>query len=150
MTITDAALQTAAALRASAGAPITDHSHVPSSACSTDNPASAVIRDVLSRVGDKWSLLVIGLLHDRPMRFTALQRQVDGISHRMLTQTLRNLERDGLVSRTAYAEVPPRVEYAATPLGRSLAEPVLGLVGWAAANHTEITASREAFDDAAG
>ncbi|KRE31545.1 transcriptional regulator [Agromyces sp. Soil535] len=106
------------------------------------------MRDVLSRVGDKWSLLVIGLLDERPLRFTELQRRIDGISHRMLTQTLRNLQRDGLVSRTSYAEIPPRVEYASTDLGRSLAEPVLGLVGWAAANHEEITAARDVFDAA--
>lgn len=117
-------------------------------ACSTDNPASSTIRDVLSRVGDKWSLLVIGLLHDHPLRFTELQRRIDGISHRMLTQTLRNLERDGLVSRTAYAEIPPRVEYAATQLGRSLAVPVLELAGWAAANHERITSARYAYDAA--
>jgi DNA-binding HxlR family transcriptional regulator len=116
--------------------------------CSTDNPGSSVIRDVLSRVGDKWSLLVIALLHDRPLRFTELQRRVDGISHRMLTQTLRNLQRDGLVSRTSYAEIPPRVEYAATELGRSLARPVLGLVGWASENHERITSARDAFDEA--
>lgn len=131
------------------GGPLHDgHPHVSPSTCSAENPESDIIRDVLSRVGDKWSLLVIGLLHDQPLRFTELQRRVDGISHRMLTQTLRNLERDGLVSRRAYPEIPPRVEYAATELGRSLAEPVLGLVGWAAANHEEITAARETYDAA--
>lgn len=114
--------------------------------CSTDNPASGVIREVLSRVGDKWSLLVIGVLHDGPRRFTELQRAVDGISHRMLTQTLRSLERDGLVSRQSFAEIPPRVEYTATPLGRSLSEPVLSLVGWAADNHRAILEARSAFD----
>lgn len=126
-----------------------DHPQVSASTCSTDEPASGVIRDVLSRVGDKWSLLVVGLLDDRSLRFTELQRKIDGISHRMLTQTLRNLERDGLVSRTAYPEIPPRVEYAATDLGRSLAAPVLGLVGWAAANHEAITAARDTYDEAA-
>ena len=75
---------------------------------------------------------MIGLLHDGPRRFTDIQRSVDGISHRMLTQTLRSLERDGLVTRTSYPEIPPRVEYATTPLGRSLSEPVIELVGWAA------------------
>ena len=114
--------------------------------CSTNNPASRVIREVLARVGDKWSLLVIGLLHDGPRRFTDIQRSVDGISHRMLTQTLRSLERDGLVTRTSYPEIPPRVEYATTPLGRSLSEPVIGLVGWAATNHREILDARAAFD----
>jgi DNA-binding HxlR family transcriptional regulator len=125
-----------------------DHHRIAPSPCSNEYPSSDIIRGVLSRVGDKWSLLVVGLLHDHPLRFTELHRRVDGISHRMLTQTLRNLERDGLVSRRAYAEIPPRVEYAATDLGRSLAEPVLGLVGWAAANHEEITAARETFDAA--
>ena len=114
--------------------------------CSTDNPASRVIREVLARVGDKWSLLVIGLLHDGPRRFTDIQRSVDGISHRMLTQTLRSLERDGLVTRTSYPEIPPRVEYATTPLGRSLSEPVIELVGWAATNHRAILDARSAFD----
>jgi len=143
MTTTDAA-----ARAPFGGRTLPDHPHVPSSTCSVDHPSSRVIRDVLSRVGDKWSLLVIGLLDERPLRFTELQRRIDGISHRMLTQTLRNLQRDGLVSRTSFAEIPPRVEYAATDLGRSLAEPVLGLVGWAAANHEEITAARDAFDEA--
>ncbi|QAY72434.1 transcriptional regulator [Agromyces protaetiae] len=128
--------------------PFSDHPHAPASTCSAEHPESTVIRDVLSRLGDKWSLLVIGLLHDRSLRFTELQRRIDGISHRMLTQTLRSLERDGLVSRTSYPEIPPRVEYAATPLGRSLAEPVLGLVGWAAEHHAEIDAAREAYDGA--
>ncbi|WP_269936584.1 winged helix-turn-helix transcriptional regulator [Arthrobacter sp. HY1533] len=114
--------------------------------CSTDNPASRVIREVLARVGDKWSLLVIGLLHDGPRRFTEIQRSVDGISHRMLTQTLRSLERDGLVSRESYAEIPPRVEYAVTPLGRSLSEPVITLVGWAGDNHQAILAARTEYD----
>jgi DNA-binding HxlR family transcriptional regulator len=131
------------------GGPLPDsHPHVAPSTCSNEYPASDIIRDVLSRVGDKWSLLVVGLLRDDPLRFTELQRRVDGISHRMLTQTLRNLERDGLVSRKAYAEIPPRVEYTATELGRSLAEPVLGLVGWAAANHEQITAARDTYDAA--
>ena len=131
------------------GGPLHDgHPHVAPSTCSNEYPGSDVIRDVLARVGDKWSLLVVGLLHDHPLRFTELHRRVDGISHRMLTQTLRNLERDGLVSRRAYPEIPPRVEYAATELGRSLAEPVLGLVGWAAANHEEIIAARDTYDAA--
>jgi DNA-binding HxlR family transcriptional regulator len=120
------------------------------SVCTADHPASGVIRDVLSRVGDKWSLLVIGTLGGGPLRFTELQRRVDGISHRMLTQTLRSLERDGLVTRTSYPEIPPRVEYAATALGRSLAEPALHLVSWAAEKHEEIAAARDAYDEASG
>lgn len=114
--------------------------------CTTANPSSRVVREVLARVGDKWSLLTIGALHDGPLRFTELQKRIDGISHRMLTQTLRSLERDGLVSRRAYPEIPPRVEYSATPLGRSLGEPVFALVAWAGAHHDEIAAAREAYD----
>ncbi|SIO29178.1 winged helix-turn-helix transcriptional regulator [Agromyces cerinus] len=121
--------------------------HEGSEACSVDNPASRVIRELLARVGDKWSMLVIGVLHDGPLRFTELQRKIDGISHRMLTQTLRSLERDGLVTRTSYPEIPPRVEYAATALGRSLSEPVIELARWASAHHSEILDAREAFDD---
>ncbi|MFF2370426.1 winged helix-turn-helix transcriptional regulator [Agromyces sp. NPDC058110] len=117
-------------------------------ACDAEDSETRLIREVLSRVGDKWSLLVIRMLHEHSMRFTELHRSIDGISHRMLTQTLRNLERDGLVSRTSYPEIPPRVEYAATDLGRSLALPVLGLVEWASANHTSITRARDAFDAA--
>ena len=116
-------------------------------ACSVDNPASRVIRETLARVGDKWSMLVIGVLHDGPLRFTELQRKIDGISHRMLTQTVRSLERDGLVTRTSYPEIPPRVEYAATELGRSLSVPVIELARWAAAHHDDILDARETFDD---
>lgn len=122
--------------------------HVGSDACSVDNPASGMIREILARVGVKWSMLVIGVLHDGPLRFTQLHRKVDGISQRMLTQTLRNLERDGLVQRTSYPEIPPRVEYAATPLGTSLSEPVIRLALWAAEHQGEILAAREAFDEA--
>nr|WP_244857995.1 helix-turn-helix domain-containing protein [Agromyces archimandritae] len=93
-------------------------------------------------------MLVVGLLGDGPARFTELQRRIDGISHRMLTQTLRALERDGLVRRTAYPEIPPRVEYALTPLGRSLLEPTLALVRWAAEHHPELTTARDRYDAA--
>ncbi|MFF2389433.1 winged helix-turn-helix transcriptional regulator [Agromyces sp. NPDC058104] len=120
--------------------------HEGTAACSVDNPASGLIREILARVGDKWSMLVIGVLHDGPLRFTELQRKIDGISHRMLTQTLRSLERDGLVTRTSYPEIPPRVEYAATPLGRSLSEPVIELARWAAAHRADILDAREAYD----
>jgi len=141
MTITDAAATPLAAdPDACSAAPIDP--------CGSESSEARVIRDVLSRVGDKWSLLVIRMLHNGPLRFTQLQRSIDGISHRMLTQTLRNLERDGLVSRTSYPEIPPRVEYAATDLGRSLALPVLGLVEWASTHHASITDSRDAFDAA--
>ena len=107
-----------------------------------------VVRDALERIGDKWSLLVIGMLEEKPLRFTTLRLVVPGISQRMLTRTLRHLERDGLVSRTAYAEVPPRVEYALTPLGVRLLPPVLGLARWALDNEDEIRSNRDSFDEA--
>ena len=101
------------------------------------------IRQVLDRVGDKWSLLIIAVLESGSLRYTDLQRQVPGISQRMLSLTLRQLQQDGLITRTAYAEVPPRVEYALAPLGRGLHEIVTSLIGWAADHHDEIRANRE-------
>jgi DNA-binding HxlR family transcriptional regulator len=108
-----------------------------------------IVRDALERIGDKWSLLVVGMLEEKPLRFTALKSTVPGISQRMLTLTLRHLERDGLVSRTVFAEMPPRVEYALTPLGRRLLPPVLELAKWALESEREIRENREAFDGAA-
>jgi DNA-binding HxlR family transcriptional regulator len=107
-----------------------------------------VFRSVLERIGDKWSLLLIGILEEGPRRFTDLLRTTPGISRRMLTMTLRALERDGLVTRTIFAEVPPRVEYGVTELGRTLSEPVLKLAMWAADNQAAILANRDAYDDA--
>jgi DNA-binding HxlR family transcriptional regulator len=104
---------------------------------------------MLDRVGDKWSLLVIAMLEQRPTqraRFSELKRSIPGISQRMLTATLRSLERDGLLTRDVYAEVPPRVEYELTPLGRRFMQPVRGLVAWLQANWSAIRAAREAFD----
>ncbi|HEY0474698.1 MAG TPA: helix-turn-helix domain-containing protein [Kribbella sp.] len=105
-----------------------------------------VFRSVLDRIGDKWSLLLIGMLEGGPMRFTELLRATPGISRRMLTTTLRALERDGLITRTIYAEVPPRVEYEVTDLGRSLTEPVLRLGMWVADHQEAILANRTTFD----
>ncbi|MEU0946256.1 helix-turn-helix domain-containing protein [Streptomyces canus] len=102
----------------------------------------AFIRQVLDRVGDKWSLLLIAVVEAGPLRYTDLQRQIPGISQRMLTLTLRQLREDGLITRTAYAEVPPRVEYSLTPLGRGLHEIVTSLIGWATEHHDEIRAHR--------
>lgn len=102
----------------------------------------AFIRQVLDRVGDKWSTLVVAVLEDGPLRYTELQRQIPGISQRMLTHTLQQLQEDGLITRTAYAEVPPRVEYTLTSLGRGLREIVKQLVDWAADHHDEIRAHR--------
>ena len=110
------------------------------------NDHGTSIRQVLDRVGDKWSLLVVGSLMGRSLRFTELQRTIPGISQRMLTLTLRHLERDGLIIRTAYAEVPPRVEYALTDLGITLCEPVMALAHWAMVNIGAIDASRATYD----
>jgi DNA-binding HxlR family transcriptional regulator len=101
-----------------------------------------LIREILDLVGDKWAVLLVGTLERGPTRYTDLAYAVPGISQRMLTLTLRKLQRDGLVSRTAYAEVPPRVEYELTGLGRSLLETVLKLAAWAVDNHQEIRESR--------
>lgn len=118
-----------------------------------DHPASAhpvsdcrLVAPVLSRVGDKWSMLIVMLLADGPRRFNAIKRAVDGISQRMLTVTLRNLERDGLVTRTVTPTTPPRVDYALTALGCSLIAPVSALGAWAKAHGAEIAAAQEAYD----
>lgn len=105
-------------------------------------------REVLDRVGDKWSVLVIVLLGERTHRFSQLQRSIDGISQRMLTLTLRALERDGIVKRTVYATVPPRVDYELTDLGRTLLEPLTALHMWALAHRADIVAARERHDRA--
>jgi DNA-binding HxlR family transcriptional regulator len=106
------------------------------------------VREVLNRVGDKWSVLVIVILTDGPRRFNELRRSIEGISQRMLTLTLRGLERDGLVTRTLYPSIPPRVEYALTPLGTTLLEPVQALAAWAARHRLEIQESRDRHDAA--
>jgi DNA-binding HxlR family transcriptional regulator len=110
----------------------------------------SLVRDVLARVGDKWTVLVITALAPGPLRFTALCEQVAGVSQRMLSQTLRLLTKDGLVTRTAYAEVPPRVEYALTPLGRSLSGAVDGIVHWVQEHQAEVIQNRTDFEAAAG
>ncbi|MFC7480576.1 winged helix-turn-helix transcriptional regulator [Luedemannella flava] len=104
------------------------------------------IRAILDRICNKWTLLIVATLDGGTLRFTELQQQIPGISQRMLTLTLRNLERDGLVSRTVFAEVPPRVEYALTPTGRSLIPPALTLANWAITNVPAIEASRAAYE----
>lgn len=104
-------------------------------------------RQILDRIGDTWSVLVVMMLADGPQRYTALSRKIEGVSPKMLTQTLRGLERDGLISRTVHAEVPPRVDYQLTQLGRSL----LGLVGaleqWAVTHIDDVQAARLAYDN---
>ncbi|MDB5656995.1 MAG: putative transcriptional regulator, partial [Tardiphaga sp.] len=101
---------------------------------------------VLSRVGDKWSVLVIMLLGSGPRRFNELKRMIGGISQRMLTLTLRGLERDGLVTRTVFPTVPPRVDYELTELGRGLSTPVKALGQWAQTHLTDIETARQNFD----
>lgn len=108
------------------------------------------ISEILSRVGDKWSVLVVSLLGSGPMRFSELRRSVDGISQKMLTTTLRNLERDGFCTRSVFATVPPRVEYELTALGRDLLVPVKALGDWAVANRERIDAARRRFDERNG
>ncbi|MDJ1158474.1 helix-turn-helix domain-containing protein [Chelatococcus sp. SYSU_G07232] len=103
------------------------------------------VRDVLDRIGDRWSLLVLMELRDGAMRFTALKRAIGDISQRMLAQTLRRLEQDGFVSRTVEPTIPPRVDYALTPLGRSLLGPLVSLVEWADENHAAVWAARRAY-----
>lgn len=105
------------------------------------------VREVLSRVGDKWSILVVAVLRDGSMRFNDLRRSIDGISQRMLTLTLRGLERDGLVTRTVTPTTPPRVDYALTRLGRTLLDPIMALADWAETNRSAIQTSRQRFDD---
>jgi DNA-binding HxlR family transcriptional regulator len=104
------------------------------------------VSGVLARVGDKWSVLIVSRLGDRAMRFNELKREIGGISQRMLTLTLRGLERDGLITRTIYATIPPRVDYALTALGRSLLAPVSALGEWARKNIRAIEDARAAFD----
>src|ERR1043165_10079781 len=104
------------------------------------------VREVLNRVGDKWSVLVITLLGVRAQRFNELRRSIEGISQRMLTLTVRGLERDGLITRTIFPTIPPHVEYALTPLGRTLLKPVAALAKWADQNRVEIQSARDRFD----
>ena len=106
-------------------------------------------RVVLDRLGDKWTVLVIGALAEGPLRFTELRGRVGAVTAKVLTQTLRALERDGLLTRTVHAAVPPRVDYELTPLGRSLRTPVDALRSWAEHNVSVILAAREAHDAAA-
>ncbi|WP_407521352.1 winged helix-turn-helix transcriptional regulator [Methylobacterium oryzisoli] len=109
----------------------------------------AKVSRVLSRIGDKWSVLVIMLLRRQPQRFNELKRGIGNISQRMLTLTLRNLERDGLVSRTVTPSIPPRVDYALTDLGHSLAEPVQALGAWAFQHLGHIDAAQARYDGGA-
>jgi DNA-binding HxlR family transcriptional regulator len=103
-------------------------------------------REILERIGDKWTLYVVGALHGGPRRFNELRRDVDGVSQRMLTLTLRGLERDGLVTRTVFPSIPPRVDYELTELGRTLLEPVAVLINWVDRSRSAIEDARARFD----
>jgi DNA-binding HxlR family transcriptional regulator len=114
--------------------------------CMIRGDGGQTLRAILDQICNKWTLLIVATLDRRTVRFTELQQQIPGISQRMLTLTLRNLERDGLVARAVHAEVPPRVEYSLTPAGRSLLPPALALAGWAMEHVPDIEASRTAYE----
>ncbi|RSD10448.1 winged helix-turn-helix transcriptional regulator [Amycolatopsis eburnea] len=103
-------------------------------------------RQLLDRIGDQWTVLIVGALKDGPLRFTEIGRRVDGISQKVLTQTLRSLVRDGILTRTAYATIPPKVEYELTPLGRNLSEPLEMLDRWARVHMSSVQDARDAYD----
>lgn len=104
------------------------------------------VRQILDRIADKWSLLVVALLAEKTMRFGELVREIDGVSKKMLTVTLRNLERDGLIHREMFPEIPPRVEYRLTPLGRTLLGTIQSLVGWVEQHQEQVAQARASFD----
>jgi DNA-binding HxlR family transcriptional regulator len=106
-------------------------------------------RVVLDRIGDKWTVLVIGSLEDGSLRFSELRARIGGVAPKVLTQTLRAMERDGLLTRTVHAQVPPRVDYELTPLGASLTGPIATLTDWAETHLTQILGSRDSYDAAA-
>lgn len=103
-------------------------------------------RKALDRIGDRWTVLIVGSLADGPQRYTELARRIEGVSQKMLTQTLRGLERDGLVTRTVHATVPPRVDYALTPLGRTLLGPIAALEQWALDHMPDILIAQASYD----
>lgn len=111
-------------------------------------PAHCPVRDVLDCIGDKWSILMIMTLATRPRRFSELHRAIRDISKRMLTQTLRDLERDGLITRHVFPTKPPSVEYGLSPLGKSLLDPMASLIDWADQRYSDIHAARVRFDGA--
>jgi DNA-binding HxlR family transcriptional regulator len=111
-----------------------------------DEAERELVRQFMTRLGDRWTVQVIQQLVGGEVRFTQLMERIPGISHRMLAKTLRTLERDGLVSRTPFPTVPPRVDYRLTPLGESLGEPLLALVGWVKAARPSIEAARADYE----
>lgn len=121
---------------------------VPGPCAHWDDQDADFIREILDLVGDKWSVLIIGTLADGPVRYSDLAAGIPGISQRMLTLTLKHLRRSGIVLRSAYPEVPPRVEYALTELGTSLLSTVLALAAWSADRQAEVRRNQSAFDAA--
>ncbi len=111
-----------------------------------EHSVCATMGDILNRIGDKWSVMVVGRLRGGTMRFSQLLRAIDGVSQRMLTLTLRNLERDGLITRTVYPEIPPRVEYELTALGQTLTGPISALWDWASEHQDAIAVARQDYD----
>lgn len=114
--------------------------------CQGEHIPPCTVREVLDRVGGKWSIAIIIAASHGPVRFTQLERSIEGISRRMLTLTLRNLERDGLLVRTIYPTVPPKVEYVATDMARELYASLVALTGWAERHREAIAAARDAYD----
>jgi DNA-binding HxlR family transcriptional regulator len=110
--------------------------------------ADCPTRHILDRIGDRWTVLIVGALWDRTARFSELRRRIEGISQKMLTQTLRGLERDGLVRRTVHPQVPIRVEYSLTEAGRTLREPLRALEQWSITYLSHVSTSQEAYDRA--
>lgn len=114
------------------------------------NNEDCPVRNVVAQIGDKWSMLILFSLVDGPDRFNALKSRIEGISQRMLTQTLRDLEREGYVLRTVYPEVPVKVEYCLTEMGSDLVKPLYQLVSWADDHQSDIRAARQAYDERNG
>lgn len=124
------------------------HTNLPDKVPEPEAGGCVATREILDRIGDKWSLYIIASLANGTRRFNELRRGIDGISQRMLTLTLRGLERDGLILRTMYPTIPPRVDYELTELGRTLLAPVMALVNWANDNQFAIAEAHRHFDEA--
>ena len=123
------------------------HIELPADMPAPDAGGCVATREILDRIGDKWSLYIVAMLANGPQRFNELKRSIEGISQRMLTLTLRGLERDGLITRTMFPTIPPRVDYELTDMGRTLLEPVMALVNWANENQVAIAEAHKRFDE---
>ena len=123
--------------------------HMRSSRVRYDDPSNCPVRNVLDQLGDKWSVLIITALSEQPYRFGELKREIGDISQRMLTQTLRDLQADGLIEREVFPTSPPSVEYRLSPMGRSFLVPLSAMVDWAFAHHPQIRDARQEFARAA-